>query len=50
VSDEVLGDDLVSEAEVAVPQVLAWFGECGVGCVGHHGPSLTMTYIVRYSF
>jgi len=33
VGDEVLGDDLLGEAEVAVPQVLPRFGERCVGCV-----------------
>jgi hypothetical protein len=31
IGDEVLGDDLVGEAEVAVPQVFPGTGECGIG-------------------
>src|ERR1035438_443777 len=37
VSHEVLGDDLVRDAEVAVPQVFPRAGERGVSCVGHGG-------------
>jgi hypothetical protein len=37
VRDEVTGDDLVGDVEVAVPQVFPRAGERGVGCVGHGG-------------
>ena len=37
VSQEVLGDDLIGDAEVAIPQVFPLGGERGVGFVGHGG-------------
>src|SRR5271170_1610326 len=37
VGDEVLGDDLVGDLEVTVPQVFPRAGERGVGCIGHDG-------------
>jgi len=37
VSQEILGDDLIGGAEVAIPQIFPLGGERGAGCVGHGG-------------
>jgi hypothetical protein len=38
VSQEVLGDDLIGDSEVAIPQVFPLGGERGAGSVGHGVP------------
>src|SRR5215470_5979034 len=43
VGHEILGDDLVGDAEVAIPQVLPRPGERSVGGVGHDGSLLLVT-------